>query len=393
MTEPTDNVTPRPSDEELEQEELEDGEEQGGTDEQGEQDEQDKNGAPLGDELGTPLGEDVETTVNLVGDSGEEVPLRDDFDLDALTASLEEEEEEDDSGDHEPLGDESRAHLKGLLEALVFASDKPLRASELARLAQAALKEVKALLLVIKEEYGPRGLKLAEVAGGFVFHTDPKYALAVRDLTKAKPVKLSRAQIETLAILAYRQPITRPEIDEIRGVDCGAVLKMLLERDLIRILGKKDEPGRPLLYGTTPAFLEFFGLKSLKDLPTLHEFTELNEESRKVVEKELGEVIPTPLEETFAASAVTKQEIAPKPGAEAATETESDADAAPEAEGELEPEQEPGEKQEEQEPGEKQEEQEEQDSVWEHEITDPDAVLDSKLEDDEQEGDEQDDDD
>jgi segregation and condensation protein B len=105
-------------------------------------------------------------------------------------------------------------------------------------------------------------------------------------------VKLTRAQIETLAIAAYRQPITRPEIDEIRGVDSGATLKLLLERDLVRILGKKDEPGRPLLYGTTNHFLEFFNMKSLKDLPTLREFTELSDESRRVAEAELGEVLP-----------------------------------------------------------------------------------------------------
>src|SRR5207237_3430473 len=91
---------------------------------------------------------------------------------------------------------------------------------------------------------------------------------------------------------AYRQPITRPEVDEIRGVDSGATLKLLLERDLVRILGKKDEPGRPMLYGTSGQFLEFFGLKSLKDLPTLREFTELSGESRRVAEATLGDVLP-----------------------------------------------------------------------------------------------------
>ena len=116
---------------------------------------------------------------------------------------------------------------------------------------------------------------LDEVAGGWLFRTNAQYAPFVRELAGGSPVRLTRAQIETLAIMAYRQPITRPEIDDIRGVDSGATLKLLLERDLVRILGKKDEPGRPLLYGTTTQFLEFFGLKSLKDLPTLREFTEL----------------------------------------------------------------------------------------------------------------------
>ena len=131
---------------------------------------------------------------------------------------------------------------------------------------------------------------LDEVAGGWLFRTSVQFAPFVRELTAGRPVRLSRAQVETLAIVAYRQPITRPEIDDIRGVDSGATLKLLLERDLVRILGKKDEPGRPILYGTTTQFLEFFGLKSLKDLPTLREFTELSDESRRVAEAELGDV-------------------------------------------------------------------------------------------------------
>jgi segregation and condensation protein B len=186
----------------------------------------------------------------------------------------------------------SRAHLRGLLESLVFASDKPVKSNELARLASAPVKQVKELLAELKDNYAERGIVLDEVAGGWLFRTSVQYAPFVRELTSERPVRLSRAQVETLAIAAYRQPITRPEIDDIRGVDSGATLKLLLERDLVRILGKKDEPGRPLLYGTTTHFLEFFGLKSLKDLPTLREFTELNDESRRVAEAELGEVLP-----------------------------------------------------------------------------------------------------
>src|SRR5690606_22265405 len=102
-------------------------------------------------------------------------------------------------------------------------------------------------------------------------------SIAVRGVTAKKPVRLTKAQLETLSIIAYRQPITRPEIDEIRGVDSGPVLRLLLERELIRVLGKKEEPGRPLLYGTATGFLTLFNLKSLADLPTLREFTELTE--------------------------------------------------------------------------------------------------------------------
>jgi segregation and condensation protein B len=137
--------------------------------------------------------------------------------------------------------------------------------------------------------------------------------------------------VETLAIIAYRQPITRPEVDDIRGVDSGPVLKLLLERDLVRILGKKDEPGRPLLYGSTTVFLEFFGLRSLKDLPTLEEFTELSEDSRRVVERELGEVLdgsqpapgvadPPHSEDAPSAPDLPHDTIAPPPGEDEAPE-------------------------------------------------------------------------
>jgi segregation and condensation protein B len=216
---------------------------------------------------------DLEATINLSGDSPFFQQLQDRLAQPA------------------PTSDVTRSHLKGLLEALIFASDHPQKANDLAKAASANVKEVRDLLDDLKTEYRPRGIQLDEVAGGWIFRTSSAYAPFVRDLTKQKPVRLSRAQVETLAILAYRQPVTRPEIDDIRGVDSGPVLKVLLERDLVRILGKKDEPGRPMIYGTTTTFLEFFGLKSLKDLPTLREFTELNEDSRRVAEKELGEVL------------------------------------------------------------------------------------------------------
>jgi segregation and condensation protein B len=195
----------------------------------------------------------------------------------------------------------SRAHLSGLLEALVFASDKPVKSIELARFASAPVKQVRELLDELKATYVHRGIVLDEIAGGWLFRTNVEFAPFVRELTSERPVRLTRAQVETLAIVAYRQPVTRPEVDDIRGVDSGATLKLLLERDLLRILGKKDEPGRPILYGTTSQFLEFFGLKSLKDLPTLREFTELSDESLRVAEAELGDVLPEAAPATQAA--------------------------------------------------------------------------------------------
>ncbi|MFN9812595.1 MAG: SMC-Scp complex subunit ScpB, partial [Deltaproteobacteria bacterium] len=143
------------------------------------------------------------------------------------------------------------AHLKGILESLLFVTDKPLPPNRLAKIARASTKEVQRLLDVLTEEYRGRGLELVEVAGGYQFRSSAENAPFVRELVARKPVRLTRAQIETLSILAYRQPITRPEIDEVRGVDSGSALKVLLEKTLVRIIGRKEEPGRPLLYGTT----------------------------------------------------------------------------------------------------------------------------------------------
>jgi segregation and condensation protein B len=228
-----------------------------------------------------------------------------------------------DDGEVEPARELTQTHLRGLLEALVFASDKPMKSGELARLASAPARQVKDAMAELKAEYATRGVVLDEIAGGWLFRTSAQYAPFVRELAGGRPVKLSRAQLETLAIAAYRQPITRPEIDEIRGVDSGATLKLLLERDLVRILGKKDEPGRPLLYGTTTHFLEFFNLKSLKDLPTLREFTELSDESLRVAEAELGDVLPEAASST-----------APSPALSPPTEPEPEREPTPEPEDE-----------------------------------------------------------
>jgi segregation and condensation protein B len=237
---------------------------------------------------------DVEMTVNVVGDLMD-LPGRDDLDEPTINVESERLEQVDKVIDQ-------RRHLRGALEALVFASDIPIKLKDLAKLVSAAPKQVEDLLGELQTEYSTRGLHLEEVGGGWVFRTSAEYAAYVRDLRKERPVRLSRAQVETLAIIAYRQPVTRPEIDDVRGVDSGPVLKLLLERDLVRILGKRDEVGRPIIYGTTPAFLEFFGLNSLKDLPTLKEFTELTEESRAEYEDEIGETVeakpaPEPVEE------------------------------------------------------------------------------------------------
>ena len=180
--------------------------------------------------------------------------------------------------------DAASPRMQSIVESLLFAADKPLTLKQLGELlGESELARVRAAVAAVELANESRGFQLHQVAGGYQFRTNPENAQWVQKLLAQKPVKLSRAQLETLAIAAYRQPITRPEIDEIRGVDSGGTLKTLLDRSLVRILGKKEEPGRPLLYGTTKEFLEFFNLRDLKDLPTLREFHELSEEHQAQV--------------------------------------------------------------------------------------------------------------
>lgn len=171
--------------------------------------------------------------------------------------------------------------LISILESLIFVSREPLSLGQLCDLVpEAGRAEVKATLeeLVGSCEQPWRGIKLKEVAGGWQFQTGSESSMWVGRLLKQRPVRLSRPALETLSIIAYRQPVTRPEVEEIRGVDSGGVIHTLLEYDFIKMEGRKDVPGRPIIYGTTKRFLEFFRLKSLTELPTLKELEELQEE-------------------------------------------------------------------------------------------------------------------
>jgi segregation and condensation protein B len=164
--------------------------------------------------------------------------------------------------------------LIGIIESLIFASEKPITEDEIRRIVPGtAPREIRDAMADLKKIYdeGSGGIFIAEVAGGYQFRTRPEFSEYVKLMLEEKPKRLSRAALETLAIIAYRQPIVRSDIERIRGVDSGGVVKILLERNLIRILGKKDVPGKPLLYGTTKDFLETFGLKDLKSLPTMRE--------------------------------------------------------------------------------------------------------------------------
>ena len=164
--------------------------------------------------------------------------------------------------------------IKPILEGIFFVSDSPVRLETLVEiLPESNKEEILQGIGRIKTEYedSSKGVELVEIAGGYQFRTKTRWAEWINRLKKAKTVKLSRSALETLAIIAYRQPIIRPAIEEIRGVDSGWVLRTLLEKGLVKMMGRKDLPGRPMIYGTTRSFLELFGLNTLADLPTLKE--------------------------------------------------------------------------------------------------------------------------
>lgn len=171
-----------------------------------------------------------------------------------------------------------RDRQRKIVEALILASPEPLSAARLAdivpRLTPAKAKK---LVSELRDEYTKLdlGFEIWEVAGGYQLRTLPEYAAYVKQLQRERALRLSRAALETLAVIAYKQPVTRAEVEHIRGVDVGAVMRGLVERRLVRIAGHREVPGRPMLYGTSKRFLEVFGLNRLEDLPTLRDLKEL----------------------------------------------------------------------------------------------------------------------
>jgi segregation and condensation protein B len=187
--------------------------------------------------------------------------------------------------------------VKGVIESLLFVHQHPLTVDNIVRIVgnEVGKKVIKEVLMELLAEYQGMGrsFHLMEVGEGYQFRTKAEYAPWIRNLKKVKPTKLSQSALETLAIVAYRQPIVRAEVEHIRGVDSGWVLNSLLEKGLIKILGRKEVAGRPLVYGTSRRFLEVFGLRDLRGLPTLQELDALKgaeEGVREEGEREEGEM-------------------------------------------------------------------------------------------------------
>jgi segregation and condensation protein B len=167
--------------------------------------------------------------------------------------------------------------LKLIIESLLFSSEKPLTVKDIKDcIPDTDVKDIKGALAILEHDYEAmdRSFDLKEVAGGYQFRSKPEYGSYILRMLQSTPNKLSRAAMETLAIIAYKQPILKHEIEKLRGVDVGGILKTLMEKDLIKIMGRKDLPGKPLIYGTTKKFLEVFDLRDISDLPKMNEIKE-----------------------------------------------------------------------------------------------------------------------
>ena len=208
------------------------------------------------------------------------------FDVETLAANVEDEliatestlEAEREEADLTPLTVQSMGDRKAIIEALIYVSDEPLNAKTIAEVLREDQSVIEAGLGSLVEEFNGRGsgLQLREVAGGWQFATRPEYHEHVRAFLKSRPsAKLSLASLETLAVIAYKQPITVPEILDIRGVQSPSSIKTLLDKKLIVAKGRKEAVGRPMMYGTSKEFLIQFGLKDLSELPSIEDFEDL----------------------------------------------------------------------------------------------------------------------
>ena len=205
--------------------------------------------------------------------------------------------------------------LKLIVEALLYAAEKPLSAGEIhSFLPNVKIPDIKSALRVLQYEYEAMGRSfvLREVANGYQFRSRSEYGPYIMRMLQRSPDRLSRAGMETLAIIAYKQPILRQEIERVRGVDVGGILRMLGEKGLVKIMGRKELPGRPLIYGTTKKFLEVFDLKNIEALPKLKEIEDLGTEEHEPTTTE--ETASPPEETTSPNGEATSPETAAEEG-------------------------------------------------------------------------------
>jgi len=210
--------------------------------------------------------------------------------------------------------------VRAVVEALIFASTQPITPREITQVMQGVPKEAWTQAIAeIQADYARdgRGLQLVEVAGGWQITTRPEYNDWIRELLDPKmPTRLSIQALETLAVIAYKQPVTLPEIIELRGVKSGGVIKTLLEKRLIRIVGRKEVVGRPILYGTTKQFLLHFGMKDLGELPKIEEFAEYLGEEVDIAGLKRAIDAPRPVEVPLSDEAMAEMDATPDPEAE-----------------------------------------------------------------------------
>lgn len=191
-------------------------------------------------------------------------------------------------------------NYKHIIEAALFASQEPLDIEKIKRLFDDNVVDIKLLLQELQNDYQDRGVELVKVASGYRFQAKQIYAAALRQLYDKNPPRYSRALLETLVLIAYRQPMTRGEIEDIRGVAVNPkIMKILQEREWIKVVGQKDVPGKPALFATTKQFLDYFNLTSLNDLPPLQELMDLDQAEQQLTQQLSLAVNAFPLSEAL----------------------------------------------------------------------------------------------
>jgi len=234
--------------------------------------------------------------------------------------------------------------LKNIIEAALLAAGRPLSLDAMQALFNEIecpdKKELRAALQELIDDYQGRGIEVAEVSSGWRIQVRQECSPWVSRLWDERPARYSRALMETLALIAYRQPITRGEIEDIRGVSVSSsIVKTLMEREWVRVVGQRDVPGKPSLYGTTREFLDYFGLRSLDELPTLAELRDLDEINRELdlndPERIADAEVETEIETEFEAETETDNDVGAEADAEAEAEAEADTETETEAETEA----------------------------------------------------------